>query len=148
MGKKAVNDEGLEIRQLEALKLRLQGRSYRAIAAIQGIATSTAYDVRAAMAPTERAATADEVRRLELARLDAILTSLWPLTAPDQGLPDEGAVAQALKVIQIRAKILGIEAPVKVEVEGALRVVLELDGDDVAPLETSNDASERAEVDA
>lgn len=53
---------------------------------------------------------AEEVRTLEVARLDAMLLALWPQVK--QG--NQGAIEKALKVEERRAKLLGLDAPAKI----------------------------------
>ena len=56
----------------------------------------------------------EEIRKLMLSRLDALLDALW-----DQATGGEGqAVDRALKVMSLRAKLLGLDAPARVEVTG------------------------------
>ena len=52
---------------------------------------------------------ADEVRALELARLDALLAALWP----QQGEP--AVVDRVLRIMERRAKLLGLDAPTRVD---------------------------------
>jgi Family of unknown function (DUF5681) len=49
----------------------------------------------------------DETRRLELHRLDLMAAGLWDRASRGDG----AAVAQMLKIMALRAKLLGIEAP-------------------------------------
>ena len=68
---------------------------------------------------------ADEVRDLEVARLDAMLLPLWRRV--QQG--DERAVDRALKIMERRARLLGLDAPSKSEQSGSdgepLKIVVE-----------------------
>lgn len=56
---------------------------------------------------------ADEVRTLELERLDKFLLALWDKI--EQG--DPIAIDRGLKIMDRRAKYLGLDAPVKQQVE-------------------------------
>ena len=97
-------------RAKQALELRKGGASFPEIARALGYASpSGAYDaVMSALRKTLKEP-AEEVRRLELARLDAMLLALW--TQVKQG--NQGAIDRALKVAERRAKLLGLDAPAK-----------------------------------
>lgn len=119
-----------------AVELRRRHLNYRQIARELGMSTSTAYEaVQRGLADTI-AETNDEVRRQELERLDDLArASLRVLAAPhlvvSQGRvarhPDTGealvdsgpvlaAIDRLLKIQERRAKLLGLDAPSKVEV--------------------------------
>ena len=100
-----------------ALDLRITGMSYRAIAAELGCSVSKAYDdVSAALAKleAESAEKAAEVRRIELDRIDVMLKGIWP----EAEAGDARKIETALKLMERRAKLLGIDAPTKQEVSG------------------------------
>jgi len=63
------------------------------------------------MAQLETAAieTAEEIRRLELERLDAMLFAI----GPEVRKGSYGAIDRALKIMERRARLLGLDAPVK-----------------------------------
>lgn len=50
---------------------------------------------------------AEEVRALELARLDGLMVTLWPMARRG----DLAAVDRVLKVMERRSKLLGLDAP-------------------------------------
>jgi len=102
------------IREAEAVALRVEGLSFRAIAERLGYANpGSAY--RAVMRglerlfPTEKA---EALRKLELARLDRLIQVLWPRV--EEG--DYDAIDRVLKVISLRARLLGLDKS-KFEVE-------------------------------
>lgn len=107
------------VRRKTALGLRLQGLTFEAIAEKLGVTRQAAHaavtselDALAA----ESRADAEKLRDLELARLDAMLSALWP--AIKRG--SQGAVDKALKVCARRARLLGLDAPteIKANVDG------------------------------
>ena len=102
-------------RMLHALELRKRGLSYRQIAAQTGYKSAQAAH-KAVMTALQRTTQepADEVRKLELERLDALLFGVWE--AAING--DDKAVNNALRIMERRAKLLGLDAPVKNEVAG------------------------------
>lgn len=104
-------------RQRQALELRRMGLGFEAIAAQLGIGKTQAHRlVVAGMADSRAqvAASADELRSEELSRLDGMLQGLWPRARKGE----VAAVDRVLKIGERRAKLLGIEAPVRIETTG------------------------------
>ena len=101
------------LRRVEALNLRITGHDYRVIAEELGVSVKTAYydvqDALAYLAKHERQL-AERIRALELARCDAMQACLWP--SIESG--DAESVEVALKVMERRAKLLGLDAPTEV----------------------------------
>lgn len=101
----------------QALDLRRSGLSYQRIGDAMGISMARAHQLVAkAMEETHRAiaAGADALRAEEVSRLDGMLLALWPKAAGG----DVTAVDRVLKIGERRAKLLGIEAPVRIETTG------------------------------
>ncbi|HEU0165670.1 MAG TPA: hypothetical protein VFQ54_11555 [Thermomicrobiales bacterium] len=97
------------------MELRKSGMSFQEIADDLGYANASgAYKaVMAALKKTLQEPT-DELRHLELNRLDVMLSSLWPaIIAKNQYTPR--TVEVALKVMDRRAALLGLDAPQKRE---------------------------------
>ncbi len=96
-------------RATRALELRIAGANYDQIAKALGYRSrSGAYmAVKRAIRELNQKFTeaAEEVLRLELARLDELMMSLWPRAR--QG--DVQAVDRVLKIIEKRARLLGLE---------------------------------------
>ncbi len=96
----------------ECLRLRMEGLSHRAIARELGVAPSTAYKrVQHALQDLNRgnAAQAAELRDLEILRLDELQEAVWEKAVDG----DLHALDRVLAIMARRAKLLGIEAPVK-----------------------------------
>jgi AraC-like DNA-binding protein len=101
-------------RELAVLELRKTGANWRQIAEAVGYTHASAarkaylraYD-RTLQAP------ADELRELELDRLDRLQMAYWK----DAIEGNIKAADYVLKVIQVRARITGIEAPTKIQAE-------------------------------
>jgi len=112
-GESKTSTRRLEAKQraAEAMTLRIAGASYQVIADRLGFA-----DPSGAQKAIERAMKetiqepADELRRVELERLDAMFLGLFPHAR--QGSPNH--VEKAIKVMDHRAKLLGLYAPAKV----------------------------------
>jgi len=127
--------ENMADRQVRALRLRIAGASFRAIAREMGISVSMAHgDVMDALAELaeQQQANAEQLRALELARLDdlalaaaRILQASHPLVSggkvlsgftPDGkaiGLTDDGpklaAIDRLLRISESRRKLLGLD---------------------------------------
>jgi len=97
------------LRDAEALKLRSEGLTYRQIAELLGINTSTAYRrVENAL----RAIPADgveEMRQLEGERLDKLHAALWD-RALEGDLP---AIDRLLTISARRSKLFGLDSPTR-----------------------------------
>jgi hypothetical protein len=99
-------------RALQALDLRIAGGTYRQIARQLGVNEKTAfYDVQGALASLDavKAKTAERLRDIELERLDRASTGLVPGIRSG----DARAVTALVRVMERRAKLLGLDAPVK-----------------------------------
>lgn len=121
-------------RRLQALELRKQGKSYRAIGAALGVDHKTALtDVRTALQRLleQERESVDELRTIELERLDALLDALWVNATNERFRGQTRAVEMALKVMERRAKLLGLDAPTRQDIkqDGAQRIVVTYDTD-------------------
>ncbi len=119
-----------EANEVNALELRLTGETYRQIAVTLGYAgPAGAYKaVQAALKKYGREM-AEDVRALELARLDELLGAQWP-GAMDG---DVQAGNLVLKIMDRRAKFLGLDQHLMVDVTERVRELadaLGLDADD------------------
>lgn len=100
-------------RQVKALELRRMGKGYVEIAAALGIGKSQAHRlVQAGLADARAQVQADagDLKAEEISRLDAMLAGLWP----DARKGSQGAVDRVLKIMERRARLLGLDAPAKV----------------------------------
>lgn len=111
-------------KQRQALSLRQAGVTYADIADRLGYAASSgAY--KAVMAALDKTLQepADELRRVELARLDRLQSSVW--LAATGG--DMTALDRILKIMERRARLMGLDAPVKIGVNiTVLSLVVEI----------------------
>jgi hypothetical protein len=104
-------------REREALALRRRGKTFAAIGAELGFTEQAAHRaVQRALARLSEQTRheGEQLRALELARLDDLLAAVW--NAALEG--ETKAVLAALKVIERRCKMLGLDAPVKQELTG------------------------------
>lgn len=122
-------------REEEALKWRLSGLTYRLIAAEMGISESGAYKavIRALGRLNERILEqAEEVRRMELERLDKMLRGLWPAALTGH----QGAIDRVIKIMDRRARyISGLNAPAQLEVRNWRKEIQEAGFDPAAAFE-------------
>ncbi len=107
---------GLELEK-ECLRLRMAGLSYEVIARNVGCSRAGAH--RAVMRAIERTIrenneTAQDVLNLELKRLDTMMNVLWRKVLEGE----LGAVDRVLRVMERRAKYLGLDAPHRMEHTG------------------------------
>jgi len=119
---------GIE-REIACLRLRKAGLSYRAIAAELNISPSGAYKAvtRALRKLNEKSAEATaEVRALEVQRLDDLLENLWPYRHKP------AYVDRILRVMERRARLLGLDAPERREITGGMEIEIGW-GDETAP---------------
>ena len=99
-------------RQRRALQMRKSGATFEAIARAVGYSNESG--ARKAINTALKKLIlepADELRKLECERLDVMLHSLWPDVL--QGKPR--SIEVALKVMDRRAALLGLDAPKQVE---------------------------------
>lgn len=102
-------------KQVRALELRKAGKTLEQIANELGYASKSgaAKALSVALQKTIQEP-ADELRTLESQRLDALLHSLWPNALSG----DTRAIDTCLRVMDRRAKLLGLDAPAKLEHTG------------------------------
>lgn len=100
-------------KQRQALELRKAGKSLDAIAQEVGY-NSPSGAFRAIVSGLRKTLQepADEVRKMELERLDAMLEATWEFAMT--GKPE--AVDRVLKIMERRAKYLGLDAPKEINI--------------------------------
>ena len=99
-------------KRIRALELRKEGKNYREIAEIMGCANASVPHqwVVKALRETQQEP-ADDVRELELQRLDAMWKRHWPKFI-ESG--DPRVSQELLRIMARRAPLLGLDAPEKV----------------------------------
>jgi hypothetical protein len=126
-------------RRAQAVDMRIAGNSFRTIADKLGYKTASAacQDISRALeqAVAEQTRSVEAYREEELQRLDALMVEAWTILKKDhvtvshgkliyddrtgEPLLDDGPTLQAidriLKIQERRAKMLGLDAPMKVE---------------------------------
>lgn len=91
----------------QVLKLRIAGASFPEIARQLGISVTWAWEsCRNAILRTLQEP-AEEVRKLEAERLDRLMLAQWQLAVAG----DKDAAQMAIKIMERRAKLLGLDAP-------------------------------------
>lgn len=95
---------------LKALELRKAGATYEMIAQQLGYASkSSAFTAVSRLMNKSRREGGKEAFEMELRRLDDLLMSVWP--AARQG--ELSAIDRALRIMERRAKLMGLDAPEK-----------------------------------
>lgn len=111
---KGLTDAELLERRAKAFELRKRGYSYAQIAAAHAVSVSVAWsDVKAVydqLLPIEEV---EEMRRMELARLDVLSTRIEEQVHAGNLF----AIDRALKIMERRARLAGLDAPVRSEVK-------------------------------
>lgn len=92
----------------------LFGRTQEALAEEYGISQTRISQIITEVRNTLPETDANELRRADLERLDAML----PLNIQMAVNGDKDAVSSVLKIMERRAKLLGLDAPTKQEVTG------------------------------
>jgi DNA-binding transcriptional MerR regulator len=113
------------LKQAQALTLRKAGVSVQTIAETLGWNSHQAASkaIRAALQRTVQEP-ADELRQLELARLDDMLQAI----APHVKAGNLTAIDRALKIQERRAKLVGLDTPAKLDLsntDGTLKLIVE-----------------------
>lgn len=95
-----------EEKRLWAVELRKTGMTYEQIAAEMGLKSGSAvYQMVSRALKLMPAESIDQVRLLELRRLDALLRAVWNKAVNDE----EGAINRALRILERRARVLGLD---------------------------------------
>jgi hypothetical protein len=135
--------ERIAARDRVAVRLKLSGATYADIADHLGFkATSSAYEAVQRELRRTRQEPADELRQIELLRLDRVQMSLWAVLT--QSNVDFDTLQRAtLRFIQLskrRAELLGLDAPKRVDITQQIRTMAIREGLD--PEQAVNDAQE------
>ncbi|MER5302291.1 hypothetical protein ABT039_22915 [Streptomyces lasiicapitis] len=122
-------------RRSQAIALRLAGMDYQTIAerldyADRGAASKDVHRALETNLEAESAAAAT-LRELEVQRLDRMQAAAWAKAAKG----DLKAIETVLKVIDRRARLLGLDRPARTEITGADGGPLQVEAVDVAELE-------------
>lgn len=106
-------------KQRQALELRKAGATFEQIAKQLDYATHVGAmkAVKSALKKVLREP-AEELRQMEVERLDALMLPLWKQARDG----NQGAVDRILKIMERRAKLLGLDAPVKQEHSGTIGI--------------------------
>jgi len=106
--------EAVQVRAQKALELRIAGGTYRQIAQELGVSHTVIFEnVLWALEERaeERGKLSDQLVQMELERLEKMTLSLWPRVRNG----DEKAINTLVRVMDRRAKLLGLDKPVKTD---------------------------------
>jgi len=102
-------------KQVKALELRVQGLSFRQIALeLKYKGPSGAHGAVDTALERQIREPAEQVRQLELERLDRLQIMPWKQATV---IGDPKAIANVLKIMERRAKLLGLDAPIVYDIE-------------------------------
>lgn len=113
---KPANETAAVDRTRQAFEMRKAGMHYRDIAAKLGVSVGSVHNWVREWSEEYTLQTEEHfqsIRSESLARLDTALTAIWPQVRKGE----RGAVESMLKIEAQRAKLLGLDAPTKVEAE-------------------------------
>lgn len=103
-------------RRAKAIKMKIDGASYSEIATALGYSSRSAahMDVKRSLEKhvIEEGLAIEAWRELELSRLDTLQQAIWPKAMSG----DPRAIEASLKILDRRAKLLGLDSPVRLEV--------------------------------
>lgn len=132
-GKSSPDTISARQRQTEALRMRQEGRTFQEIADTLGYSDRSGAYVATMAALTETTTEPNnEMRSLELGRLDELQAGLWKKATGG----DVQAVDRVLKVMERRAKIVGLDAAPKLPT-GELDELIQRELDRIAGLEAA-----------
>lgn len=117
------NNAQVAAEQSECLQLRLEGKSFRAIAAQTGLSTATVFNRVEAAISLEINPKAEQLRAIESERLDVYLDRLK--TRINSG--DTHAIQTAIRISERRSKLLGLDMPQRIEANVSSHEVLQQD---------------------
>lgn len=127
-----MNDDAVRAHdnQLKALELRKAGIPYQRIAESLGYkdASGAWRAVKAALKKTLQEP-ADELRQIEIIRLDAMLSSIWASVKQGQ----YGAIDRAIKILERKSKLLGLDAPAEMKQDGKVELIVKYDSNNKPP---------------
>ena len=106
--------EAVQVRAQKALELRIAGGTYRQIAQELGVSHTVIFEnVLWALEERaeERGKLSDQLVQMELERLEKMTLSLWPRVRNG----DEKAINTLVRVMDRRAKLLGLDQPAKTD---------------------------------
>lgn len=128
--KEVTTEAAIEARRAAVLKLRIEGHSERYIAAQLGVSKTTVHeDIGASLVELadERLEATESWRDLHLARLERLVAAVWPKAEGG----DDFAIDRVVKLLKSEARLLGLEAPKKIEL-GGTEVVFRVNGVEVS----------------
>lgn len=102
-----------QARAIKATAMRLAGARYDDIAQALGYNSRQAvHDAVQRMLRDLPAENPEHIKNMEMARLDRLQQGLWPLALNG----NQGAIDRILRIMERRAKLLGIDAPTQTQV--------------------------------
>lgn len=120
-------DVAIAERQREILDLRKSGMTFAAIAAQLGYADHSGVHDAYQKAMKAMLEPANDIRALEAARLDALWSVWYPQALQPASKNGPAALDRCLRIMDRRAKLLGLDAPTQVRVTVSDKTQQEID---------------------
>ena len=117
---------GVDARAVKALDMRLGGASYRQIGKALHVDHTTAMRCVQRMLREYATEPSTQVRDMEVARLDRLMAGHWEKAIHG----DVNSTRTVLTIMDRRAKLLGLDAPQRLDVTGWIREMAEAEGID------------------
>ena len=118
-----------EENRLKAFELYKAGATLTATGRALGVSHTTARNYVTSVLDrlaADSKALAERYRNLQMARLQDMVFALWPKVRAG----DVPAVLALLRIMEREAKLLGLDAPTKVDIEARVRLIAEREGFD------------------
>jgi hypothetical protein len=115
------NRRNSRVRRIEAVALRLEGRTYAEIGAQLSISWQSAHDLVSRSLSRAENVNAEQLREIENARLDKAQVAIWPQVLDG----DLKAVETFLRISARRAKLNGLDAPTAINISLGVRQEME-----------------------
>ena len=112
-------------RAIQAVDMRLAGSAYSDIAKALGYADeSGAWRAVDRLLSRQKRESADAIRGIEVNRLDKLIAAIWP-----RALAGDGKMIDVvLRIMERRARYLGLDAPARIDLVADLRRIAEAEG--------------------
>lgn len=117
--RRSLNSVDLRARRIDELNMRIEGHTYREICAKHGVGHSVVLKDIEAMLAERDGGNIQLMRELEAERLDAATTRVMQIIGDSKAGTEVvlKAIDRLARIVGRRARLFGLDAPVKVEVE-------------------------------
>lgn len=122
-GKRGAVHAKSRLREAKCLELRSAGYTFSQIGEHLGMTAPAAYNAyRRALERLPGVQNREELRQLEAARIDALFRSWWPKALAGE----QRAFNNVMRLMERRAKLLGLDGPEEINVQVIFRLIRQL----------------------